>query len=221
MRLAPDNLPFSTKSQKVDKRAGSYQHPVIIFLSAALNFLVRQLTLMAGIWHYTLTPDILPTKLTYDRHRVTPDTRHLPPTADTRHRVSVSAEPDKEYRVWLRAFTGAGPGKPSQTVRRHTDVSGPGPPHITDMSCPADTALRLRWRRPNTFYRSVHALPVSVRLIPVSTPATGPVHLVTLSTSSYSTGHNFCRSVPTSPTGQYIFCRSVGQQFKYVSHWMG
>ncbi|XP_043222795.1 tyrosine-protein phosphatase 99A-like [Amphibalanus amphitrite] len=64
-------------------------------------------------------------------------------------------EPDRQYTVWLKAFTGAGPGQRSQPVQRWTDVSGPGAPRITDVTCPGDTTLHLRWRRPGTFYRSV------------------------------------------------------------------
>ncbi|XP_037071439.1 protein sidekick-2-like [Pollicipes pollicipes] len=64
-------------------------------------------------------------------------------------------EPDQEYRVWLKAFTRVGEGNSSLPVRTRTDVSGPSAPVITDISCPSDTVIHLRWRRPDIFYGTV------------------------------------------------------------------
>ena len=67
----------------------------------------------------------------------------------------VGSEPDREYTVWLKGRTVAGEGDRSFPVTARTDVSGPGAPVITNITCPSDTSLVLHWRRPHLIYRWV------------------------------------------------------------------
>ena len=62
------------------------------------------------------------------------------------------SEPDRQYSVWLKAVTAAGEGDRSFPVQVMTDVSGPGAPVITNITCLSDTSLVLQWRRPHIFY---------------------------------------------------------------------
>ncbi|XP_037087919.1 protein sidekick-2-like [Pollicipes pollicipes] len=65
-------------------------------------------------------------------------------------------EPDTKYSVWLKAVTSAGESDRSFPWMARTDVSGPGAPVITNITCPTVTSLGLQWRRPKLFYGSVN-----------------------------------------------------------------
>ncbi|XP_037087652.1 tyrosine-protein phosphatase 99A-like [Pollicipes pollicipes] len=78
--------------------------------------------------------------------------RRAVPDGDRRTFTITNLDPDTEYSVWLKAVTGAGEGDRSFPVRARTDVSGPGAPVITNITCPTDTSLGLQWRKPEVVY---------------------------------------------------------------------
>nr|XP_053639721.1 tyrosine-protein phosphatase 99A-like [Cherax quadricarinatus] len=64
-------------------------------------------------------------------------------------------EPNTHFKVWTKAFTQRHEGKSSSPVFVSTDVSGPGAPSISNLTCQADATLYLQWLRPEELYGTV------------------------------------------------------------------
>ncbi|ODN00699.1 Tyrosine-protein phosphatase 99A [Orchesella cincta] len=60
-----------------------------------------------------------------------------------------------EYKVWVKPFTWKNEGESSDAIVVKTDVRGPSPPRIVNVSCLAEDALFIAWQRPTKFYNSI------------------------------------------------------------------
>ena len=64
-------------------------------------------------------------------------------------------EPFTEYKLWVKAFTWKNEGESSDTLVIKTDVGGPSPPRIVNVSCQAEDALFIQWQRPTRHQSSI------------------------------------------------------------------
>ncbi|KAG8225883.1 hypothetical protein J437_LFUL006045, partial [Ladona fulva] len=64
-------------------------------------------------------------------------------------------KPFTDYKIWTIAFTRAHDGAVSDPVYQKTDISGPSPPKILNLTCQADDALFVHWQRPTEFNNSI------------------------------------------------------------------
>lgn len=60
-----------------------------------------------------------------------------------------------EYKVWVKPFTWKNEGESSDPIVVKTDVRGPSPPRIVNVSCLAEDALFIAWQRPTKFYNTI------------------------------------------------------------------
>lgn len=65
--------------------------------------------------------------------------------------------------MWVKPFTWKNEGESSEMIVVKTDVRGPGPPKIVNVSCLAEDALFIAWQRPTTFYNSIDFFYVDYR----------------------------------------------------------
>ncbi|XP_076619526.1 putative receptor-type tyrosine-protein phosphatase mosPTP-1 isoform X3 [Colletes latitarsis] len=63
--------------------------------------------------------------------------------------------PDTEYEIWVKVHTWKFEGEPSDHITRRTDISGPSPPSILNVTCQTDDSIYIQWARPNTFSGSI------------------------------------------------------------------
>lgn len=63
--------------------------------------------------------------------------------------------PFTKYRIWLKAFTWKNEGQPSRPFEMVTDVAGPGPPIITNLTCKDEQSIYLQWEPPRMVYKTV------------------------------------------------------------------
>jgi receptor-type tyrosine-protein phosphatase gamma len=55
----------------------------------------------------------------------------------------------------VKAFTWKNEGDSSDAIVVKTDVRGPSPPRIGNVSCQSEDALYIAWHRPTKFYNSI------------------------------------------------------------------
>ena len=60
--------------------------------------------------------------------------------------------PYKKYSIWAKAFTSKHEGNSSARLEVLTDVSGPGRPAVTNLTCPGPNSLYVEWTQPEQFY---------------------------------------------------------------------
>jgi receptor-type tyrosine-protein phosphatase gamma len=65
------------------------------------------------------------------------------------------AGPNGDYKIWVKAFTYKNEGDPSIPVDCRTDIAGPGPPKIVNLTCITEDSLIVQWLRPVKFYKSI------------------------------------------------------------------
>ncbi|OXA53024.1 Tyrosine-protein phosphatase 99A [Folsomia candida] len=93
-----------------------------------------------------------------------------------------------EYTIWLKAFTWKNEGESSATIVVKTDVRGPFPPRIVNVSCLSEDALYIAWNRPTKFYNTIDFYYVDYRSdqwrdfeeLTVNAHADQPDHSITL-----------------------------------------
>ncbi|XP_062589187.1 tyrosine-protein phosphatase 99A-like isoform X2 [Saccostrea cucullata] len=64
-------------------------------------------------------------------------------------------KPFTQYRVQVRAITGGGKGEFSDVYPVYTDVAGPSPPEITNLTVLGSRSIYLSWEPPKHFYRTI------------------------------------------------------------------
>ncbi|KAB0798293.1 hypothetical protein PPYR_09286 [Photinus pyralis] len=57
-------------------------------------------------------------------------------------------KPNTEYDIWVKAFTAKNEGERSDSIINKTDISGPSPPIILNLTCQAQDTIFLHWQRP-------------------------------------------------------------------------
>lgn len=65
------------------------------------------------------------------------------------------SEPDTEYKIWVKAFTGKHEGEPSEGVINRTDIDGPTPPQMVNLTCEKQDTIYIHWKRPARYYRTI------------------------------------------------------------------
>lgn len=65
----------------------------------------------------------------------------------------------------MKAFTWKNEGEASDAVIQRTDISGPSPPIIVNLTCHNQDALYLRWKRPLEYYNSIDFYIISYRVV--------------------------------------------------------
>lgn len=75
------------------------------------------------------------------------------------------AEPYSEYKITVKAFTWKNEGEASEAVTQRTDISGPSPPIVVNLTCNNQDALYLRWKRPLEYYNSIDFYIISYRIV--------------------------------------------------------
>ncbi|CAB3361379.1 Hypothetical predicted protein [Cloeon dipterum] len=63
--------------------------------------------------------------------------------------------PNGEYKIWVKAFTYKNEGEPSIAVDCKTDIAGPGPPKIVNLTCLSEDSLLIQWTRPAKFFKNI------------------------------------------------------------------
>jgi len=63
--------------------------------------------------------------------------------------------PYTKYSIWAKAFTSKHEGDSSATLETLTDVSGPGRPVVTNLTCPGASSLYVEWTQPDNYFHSV------------------------------------------------------------------
>ncbi|CAG0917800.1 unnamed protein product [Notodromas monacha] len=97
---------------------------------------------VTGFRVYFVTPENL------TDYRTVPHTK-----GDTRVSYPLAAlRPFTEYDVWVKAFTWKHEGEPSEHVHFTTDVGGPGPPKILNVTCQPPRSLMMYWQRPAVIF---------------------------------------------------------------------
>lgn len=72
-------------------------------------------------------------------------------------------KPFTQYRVQVRAITGGGKGDFSDVYPVYTDVAGPSPPEITNLTVLGSRSIYLAWEAPKQFYRTIDHYYIEIR----------------------------------------------------------
>lgn len=60
-------------------------------------------------------------------------------------------EPQTEYKIFVKAYTAKHEGDPSDAIFNRTDISGPSPPIILNLTCQTQDTIFIQWARPKYF----------------------------------------------------------------------
>lgn len=63
----------------------------------------------------------------------------------------------------MKAFTQYYEGETSDSIVQTTDISGPSPPIVVNLTCHSQDSLFLRWKRPLEYYRSIDFYTIAYR----------------------------------------------------------
>lgn len=63
--------------------------------------------------------------------------------------------PYSEYKISVKAFTWKNEGDASESVTQRTDIAGPSPPIVVNLTCHNQTEMYLRWKRPLEYYNTI------------------------------------------------------------------
>ncbi|XP_039948080.1 tyrosine-protein phosphatase 99A isoform X2 [Bactrocera tryoni] len=74
-------------------------------------------------------------------------------------------KPFTDYRVIVQAFTMKNEGNPSDQIVQRTDVAGPSPPYVVNLTCHSQDAIAIRWRRPHEFYNTIDFYIIKTRVV--------------------------------------------------------
>ncbi|XP_054082198.1 tyrosine-protein phosphatase 99A isoform X2 [Zeugodacus cucurbitae] len=74
-------------------------------------------------------------------------------------------KPYTDYRVIVQAFTMKNEGNPSDQIVQRTDVAGPSPPYVVNLTCHSQDAIAIRWRRPHEFYNTIDFYIIKTRVV--------------------------------------------------------
>lgn len=56
-------------------------------------------------------------------------------------------------------------GNPSDQIVQRTDVAGPSPPYVVNLTCHSQDAIAIRWRRPHEFYNTIDFYIIKTRVV--------------------------------------------------------
>lgn len=73
-------------------------------------------------------------------------------------------EPFTDYKIIIKAFTTKFEGEPSEPMYQRTDISGPSPPIIVNLTCNSEDSIALKWKRPLEFYQTIDSYVVNYRV---------------------------------------------------------
>ena len=73
--------------------------------------------------------------------------------------------PYSEYKISVKAFTWKNEGDACDAISQRTDISGPSPPIVVNLTCHVQDALYLRWKRPLEYYNSIDFYIISFRSV--------------------------------------------------------
>lgn len=59
------------------------------------------------------------------------------------------------YLVYIQAYSRKFTGEPSQSVKFRTDVSGPSPPQVINVTCFSQDSIHIQWQRPEDYYNQI------------------------------------------------------------------
>lgn len=74
-------------------------------------------------------------------------------------------EPYSEYKIKVQAYTNGHNGNSSEEITQWTDISGPSPPLVTNLTCLSEDVLFISWKRPLEFYHTLDWYSVTYRNI--------------------------------------------------------
>lgn len=72
------------------------------------------------------------------------------------------SEPYTEYKIYVKATNGH-VGEASETVTQWTDISGPSPPIVTNLTCLSMDQLSISWKRPVEYYNTIDFYMITYR----------------------------------------------------------
>lgn len=76
-----------------------------------------------------------------------------------------AAEPNTEYKIWVKAYTRKNEGEPSDQIIRKTDITGPSAPLILNLTCQSHESIYVHWARPALFWGSIDYYYINYRRI--------------------------------------------------------
>lgn len=92
----------------------------------------------------------------YDIAQGVNETRKVADTTQPRTEHTVDQlKPYTWYQAFVQAYSRKFTGEPSQTVKFRSDVSGPSPPQVINVTCFSQDSIHIQWQRPEDFYNQI------------------------------------------------------------------
>lgn len=107
--------------------------------------------------------------LHYMYDNIYPATKSVNVTNVKVHYTLSDLKPFTEYTIWVESWgRGDGDSESERTdqLKQCTDVSGPGPPRITNITCvPTNNSFYIQWQRPTEFFNTIDLYYITYRSI--------------------------------------------------------
>jgi receptor-type tyrosine-protein phosphatase gamma len=91
----------------------------------------------------------------YDIAQNLNETRKLSDPQSKMEHTIADLKPFTWYLVFIQAYSRKFTGEPSQTVKFRTDVSGPSPPQVINVTCFSQDSVHIQWQRPEDYYNQI------------------------------------------------------------------
>lgn len=116
-------------------------------------------TTIALSWNKPERPsgDILGYQVFYEYEVNNPASKSVNVTYAKVHYTLSNLKPFTEYKIWVDSVMmgdGDNDNDRSETLKQYTDVSGPGPPRITNVTC-LHNSIFIQWQRPIEFFNTI------------------------------------------------------------------
>ncbi|XP_055699332.1 tyrosine-protein phosphatase 99A isoform X3 [Phlebotomus papatasi] len=79
--------------------------------------------------------------------------------------VLPNLKPFTEYKIYVQALTWKHIGNRSDIVTQRTDISGPSPPEVVNLTCLAQDVIFLHWKRPLEYHHTIDWYIISYRAL--------------------------------------------------------